>query len=261
MPASSRSQVLLASMAPSPLPTFTPALKPPHGVTSNPDHPASLAYLATITIAICIPIITVFFVLRCYVRFWVKRLFTFEDVLCITLWAGTVAYCALMRNTMLHGGGMHMWDISPAQSHEAAYWFNVCAIQYGVMIGLAKIAVLWLYRRVFSPVRRSAFDISIVALIAVIFLFYAVTSMVKIFECWPRNKIWDKSLPGKCVQMKWILNISGGFNTLTDWLILLLPIHAVANLQMDTLKKILVVFAFTFGMWYVRPLCLRKPSC
>ncbi|KAF2823556.1 putative integral membrane protein [Ophiobolus disseminans] len=238
----------MTSTIPASLPAFTPALKPPPGVTSSPDHPASLAHLATLTIAICIPLITTFFALRTYVRFWVKRLFTFEDVLCILLWAGTVAYCGLMRNTMSHGGGMHMWDITPSKAHEAAYWFNVCAIEYGVMIGLAKIAVLFLYRRVFSPHRWSAFDIVIVALITMIFIFYAVTSMVKIFECWPRNKIWDKSLPGKCVQMKWILNISGGFNTITDWIILLLPIHAVSRLQMDTLKKVLVVFAFTFGM-------------
>jgi hypothetical protein len=234
------------------LPTFTPALKPPPGILPDPDHPASLAHLASITIAICIPLVTVFFLLRSYVRFWVKQLFTLEDVLCILLWAGTVAYCGIMRNTMSHGGGMHMWDISPDKAHEAAYWFNVCAIEYGVMIGLAKIAVLWLYRRVFSPHRWSLFDNVIVALIAIIFTFYAVTSMVKIFECSPRDKIWNKSLPGKCVEIKWVLNISGGFNTVTDWIILLLPIHAVSKLQMDKLKKILVVLAFTFGMWYVQ---------
>ena len=239
----------MASTSAAPLPTFTPALKPPKGVLSNPDHPASLAHLATITISICIPLVTVFFSLRSYVRFRVKRLFTFEDVLCIMLWSGTVAYCAIMRNTMSNGGGMHMWDITPARAHEAAFWFNICAIEYGVMIGLAKIAVLWLYRRVFSPHRGSPFDVTIVVLIVVIFLFYAVTSMVKIFECWPRNKIWDKALPGKCVQMKWILNISGGFNMITDWIILLLPIHAVSRLQMDRLKKVLVCLAFTFGMW------------
>ena len=241
----------MASTSLNPSPTFTPALKPPPGVYSNPNHPASLAHLATITVAICIPLVTIFFALRSYVRFWVKRLFTFEDVLCVLLWSGTVAYCGLMRNTMSHGGGLHMWDITLAESHEAAYWFNVCAIEYGVMIGLAKIAVLYLYRRVFSPHRWSAFDIVIVALIAVIFAFYAITSMVKIFECWPRNKIWNKSLPGKCVQMKWILNISGGFNTITDWMILLLPVHAVSRLQMDNLKKVLVILAFTFGLWSV----------
>jgi hypothetical protein len=75
--------------------------------------------------------------------------------------------------------------------------------------------------------------------------------MIKIFECSPRDKIWDKSLPGKCFQIKWVLNISGGFNTVTDWMILLLPIHAVSKLQTDRPKKILVILAFTFGMWYV----------
>ncbi len=65
----------------------------------------------------------------------------------------------------------------------------------------------------------------------------------------PREKIWNKSVPGKCIQMAWILNISGGFNTATDYLILLLPIHAVRKLQLNRTKKVIVVLAFTFGLW------------
>jgi hypothetical protein len=45
--------------------------------------------------------------------------------------------------------------------------------------------------------------------------------------------------------------MSGIFNTISDWIILLLPIHAVSRLQMDKVKKVLVVLAFTSGMWYV----------
>lgn len=234
------------------LPSFTPALRPPAGVVSNPDNPTSLAYLADITIAICIPLVTVFFLMRSYVRIVIKRTFIFEDFLVTVAWAGTVAYCGIMRATMSHNGGKHGWDITIHQARQASYWFNVAAIEYGVMIGVTKLAVLWLYRRVFSPVRWSKFDISIVSLIVIIFGFYSTTSIVKIFECSPREKIWNRSIPGKCVEMSIILNVSGAFNTVTDYLILFLPIHAVRKLQMDHLKRILVVLAFTFGLWYVR---------
>ncbi|OAQ69825.1 hypothetical protein VFPPC_02401 [Pochonia chlamydosporia 170] len=230
------------------LPSFTPALRPPAGVVSNPDNPTSLAYLADITIAICIPLVTVFFLMRSYVRIVIKRTFIFEDFLVTVAWAGTVAYCGIMRATMSHNGGKHGWDITIHQARQASYWFNVAAIEYGVMIGVTKLAVLWLYRRVFSPVRWSKFDISIVSLIVIIFGFYSTTSIVKIFECSPREKIWNRSIPGKCVEMSIILNVSGAFNTVTDYLILFLPIHAVRKLQMDHLKRILVVLAFTFGL-------------
>ncbi|KAG8411394.1 hypothetical protein J3458_015454 [Metarhizium acridum] len=238
----------LSEVSTSPLPTFTPALKPPPGVVSSPDHPASLAYLADITIGICIPLVTVFFLLRTYVRIFIKRVWVFEDALVTTAWAGTVAYCGIMRATMSHHGGQHGWDITIDDVHQAAYWFNVAAIEYGVMIGVTKLAVLWLYRRVFSPIRWSKFDMTIVTLIVIIFGFYSTTSLVKIFECNPRARIWNPSVPGKCVDIHIILNVSGAFNTVTDYLILLLPIHAVRKLQMDRFKRVLVVLAFTFGL-------------
>ncbi|KAI1182598.1 hypothetical protein F5B17DRAFT_419723 [Nemania serpens] len=233
---------------PDPAPTFVPALKPPPGVTSNPDHPASLVNLANIAIGIAIPFVTIFFVLRTYVRVFVKRTWIVEDVLVTIAWAGTIAYCGIMRTTMARHGGEHGWDITSEQLQQASYWFNVAAIEYGVIIGITKLSILCLYRRVFSPIRWSWFDISIVALIVLLVGFYTSTTIAKIFECQPREKIWNPSLPGKCVEIKWILNISGGFNTVTDYLILLLPVHAVRSLKMPKTTRVLVVLAFTFGL-------------
>jgi hypothetical protein len=232
----------------SPTPTFTPALNPPLGVTSNPDHPASLVQLANIAIGVALPLVTIFFILRTYVRIFVKRTWILEDVLVTIAWAGTVAYCGIMRVTMARHGGEHAWDLTATEFHEASYWFNVASIEYGVIIGITKLAVLCLYRRVFSPHRWSWFDISIITLIVFLVGFYTSTTFVKIFECTPREKIWNTTLPGKCVEVKWILNISGGVNTVTDYLILLLPVHAVRGLQLPTTKRILVVLAFTFGL-------------
>lgn len=198
---------------------------------------------------ICIPLVTISFLLRTYVRAYLKKVWILEDALVTIGWAGTVAFCGIMRAIMSNYGGKHGWDITSAQAHQAAYWFNVAAIEYGVVICVTKVAILCLYRRVFSPVRRSRFDITIITFIVIMVGFYGITSFFKIFECSPREKIWNKSVPGKCVQISWILNISGGFNTLTDYMILLLPVHAVQKLQMDRGKKILVVLAFTFGLW------------
>ncbi|KAF2839588.1 hypothetical protein M501DRAFT_932361 [Patellaria atrata CBS 101060] len=227
---------------------FKPSLEPPPGVIPNPEHPKSLSHLSNLTIGVCIPLITIFFLLRVYVRLFIKRIWIFEDWLTTMAWSGTVAYCGIMAATMSHNGGKHGWDITAEQAHQAAYWFHVSAIEYGVMICVTKLAVLWLYRRVFSPRRWSPFDISIVFLIVILIGFYGSTTFVKIFQCKPRAKIFNKNIPGECLDLSKVLNTSGSFNTITDFLILFLPVHAVWKLQMSKQKKILVVLVFTFGL-------------
>ncbi|KAG8162346.1 hypothetical protein KVR01_008111 [Diaporthe batatas] len=236
------------ALSSAPPPTFTPFLEPPPGVTSNPEHPESLASLADITIGICLPLITIFFFARCYVRLLLKRSWILEDYLVTTAWAGSVGYCAVMRATMAHHGGEHGWDMSAAEARDAIYWFNIAAVEYGFIIGITKAALLMLYRRVFSPTRRGAFDVTLLALMAVILGFYVSNTLVKIFECEPRRKAWDGAVPGRCVDLVAVLNISGGFNAVSDFVILLLPVHAVWKLQMSPSRRVLVILAFTFGL-------------
>ena len=83
---------------------------------------------------------------------------------------------------------------------------------------------------------------------AVCCLFYIATTLVKIWECTPREKIWNKIVQGDCVNIATLLNTSGLFNTITDILILLVPVKAVWNLQMRKKKKLGVVLIFTVGL-------------
>lgn len=189
---------------------------------------------------------------------------------------GTIGFCGTGAATMAHHGGEHEWDITSAQAKEASYvssapthsisceegwkgkalqiltrpqWFNVASIHYGITICIAKLAVLFLYRRVFSPYRWSPFDICVTFLIVLLLLFYIATNLVKIWECIPREKIWNPTIPGHCIDTPMLLNVSGLFNTVTDFIIVLLPVRAVWNLNMKIKKKVLVVLAFTFGLW------------
>jgi hypothetical protein len=150
-----------------------------------------------------------------------------------------------------------MYDHRTTSSHISSsltrkQWFNVAAIEYGVMVCVTKLAVLWLYRRVFAPKRWTPLYIAITFLAVILIGFYGATTLVKIFECDPRAKISDASIPGHCVDLSMVLKTSGSFNFITDYLILFLPVHAVWKLQMSRRKKSLVVFVFTFGLWYAR---------
>ncbi|KAI0115631.1 hypothetical protein GGR51DRAFT_556069 [Nemania sp. FL0031] len=226
----------------------TPALPPPPGATSNFDHPESLRQQFDIGAGISVPLTTIFVFLRSYSRLWVKRTWILEDWFLLAVWAGTIILAGFGEATMSHYGGRHEWDITVAQGNEAAYWFNLCSIEYGIALFFAKITVLQLYRRVFSPHRRGAFDNGIIATALAILLFHVASTIVKIFECTPRAKIYNTQLDGKCINTSVFLTTIGVFNTITDVIILLLPVRAVWSLALPFHKKVIVVLVFTFGL-------------
>ena len=120
-----------------------------------------------------------------------------------------------------------------------------------------KVAILLLYRRVFSAFRKSALDLAIRIFIAVLVLFYVATFFVKVWLCVPRARIWDKSIPGTCLDTPSVLNTNGVVNVVTDTIILLIPTKAVWNLQLDKKRKAGVILVFSVGCLYA-PLCLER---
>lgn len=128
-------------------------------------------------------------------------------------------------------------------------WLHVAKIHYGVAICVTKLAILCLYRRVFSTCPRSTFDISVIVLIILLVLYYVATVIAKIWECVPRSRAWDQSVPGHCIDALMLVNVDGIFNTLTDFILVIMPLRMVWNLNMKVTKKVHVVPAFTFGLW------------
>ncbi|KAK6063966.1 integral membrane protein [Seiridium cupressi] len=234
--------------------TPTPVLPAPPGQTSNFENPPSLVGAMNIAMAVAIPLTCFLFGIRTYVRLHIRRTWIVEDWLALVAWIGTVSFCGVGAGTMAHYGGRDGWDITATQAQEASYWFNVASIHYGITICIAKLAVLYLYRRVFSPHRWSPFDISIVFMIVLLILFYTAFNIVKIWECVLREKIFNPNIPGSCVDTPTLLNVSGIFNTVTDFIILLLPVKAVWKMNIKAKEKITVILAFTFGLrstfWY-----------
>lgn len=122
-------------------------------------------------------------------------------------------------------------------------------VLYGFTICTAKLAILCLYRRMFSVYPRSHFDVTVIALMILLVLFYLPMNIIKILECIPRARIWDPSIPGHCIDTHILLSVSGIFNTVSDFVIVMLPLGRVWTLKMKFKDKVYVVFAFTFGMW------------
>ena len=81
-------------------------------------------------------------------------------------------------------------------------------------------------------------------------IFYLFCIFFRAFECIPREKIWNPSIPGTCHDSHIELVVTAAFNAVNDLVILILPISSVWRLQMSTQRKIGISAVFATGLLY-----------
>lgn len=81
--------------------------------------------------------------------------------------------------------------------------------------------------------------------------FYLAVMLVQIFECVPREKIWNPMISGKCVNLPDTLICGAAINLVSDLSILVVPIKRVWHLQMTLNRKLGISAVFAAGILYV----------
>lgn len=140
--------------------------------------------------------------------------------------------------------GAHIWDTSLADLALFAYWSNLIIILYVPSILLAKWAILLQLNRIFAVQARTPIWWTIHALIYITTIFYLVVWGFDIFQCVPREKIWNPTVPGRCYSVQGILVGTAIFNVVLNCTILALPLIVLKKLQMKRRKKITVCAVF-----------------
>jgi hypothetical protein len=72
-----------------------------------------------------------------------------------------------------------------------------------------------------------------------------------LFQCSPVSmawNFWDEESPGHCNDIKLQSWMCAGLNIILDVYILILPLHEVWKLKMNTAKKFMLVFMFSLGV-------------
>ncbi|KAH2468832.1 hypothetical protein KXW63_008960 [Aspergillus fumigatus] len=162
------------------------------------------------------------------------------------------AYVVITFEADKYGNGIHIWEVDESDLRRYSKWANTSQIVYGPLIFITKLSILLLYLRVFAPSFRSKTFFCIHALIWLNFGFYFADTIVKIFECSPRAKIWDKTLKGHCININIPIIVTSSINVASDFLILVLPIVSVWRLQMRNSKKLGTSMIFAAGIFIMR---------
>ncbi|KAE8362039.1 ribosomal protein L36e-domain-containing protein [Aspergillus caelatus] len=202
------------------------------------DHKHSPQRWDVITEVLCLSISTFCVGMRMYTKLLITRAPGWEDF-----------YAVMTFETGKHGSGLHQWEVSPSDLREFLKLANTCQIIYGPIIFITKLSILLLFLRVFAPSFNGITYLLIQLLIWLNFLFYFADTILKIFECTPRSKIWDEHVPGHCININGPILAASIFNVVSDFLILLLPIVCVWRLQMTFKKKICTSAVFVAGIF------------
>ncbi|KAL8867232.1 MAG: hypothetical protein Q9198_008592 [Flavoplaca austrocitrina] len=115
-----------------------------------------------------------------------------------------------------------------------------------------KIAILLLYKALFG-VKRS-FRYLCYGMMAIVTSYCVIFFFILAFHCNPVQKAWHIITfrgPSKCFGIGTIQIVIGGFNIVTDFIILIMPMPIILGLNMDWKRKIGLLVIFGTGIVYV----------
>lgn len=132
---------------------------------------------------------------------------------------------------------------------QAIFIGMVCWIA-GIL--LVKVSILMEWSRTFAPApTHNAFSRSCRFLVFLTVLFYLSIIIALLLSCSPVQRIWDKTVPGRCINLKHINLTAAIVNLLLNVIILLLPQKVIWGLQMSRAQRTGLSMMFAVGLTYV----------
>ncbi|KNG89223.1 integral membrane protein [Aspergillus nomiae NRRL 13137] len=217
--------------------------------------------------SICLAASALVMAMRIYTKFFLRRSASWEDCMCPILGAGNHRLTLIVTDTCLIasvcfigyaiialeadkvGSGIHVAEVAKEDLAKYAKLANASQIMYGPLIFITKLSILLLYIRVFAPAKKSWMYIFIHGLLWFNAAFYLTDTLLEIFACVPREKIWNPDVHGYCVNVNAMILATAILNTISDFSLLILPIFSVWRLHMQNTQKLGISAIFAAGLF------------
>ncbi|KEY68281.1 hypothetical protein S7711_07033 [Stachybotrys chartarum IBT 7711] len=228
-----------------------PALEPPEGVTpdfvshSGMNHVGYTIYTIFAVLGLSASL------LRLGVRRHELKRFNIIEILLLLSLVFYIVFIALgyQRLTVGRGQFLHQWDI-PMWAMQYILYNNLIGMNiYSAGIGLIKTAVILEWLRIFAPTReRNFFWWASHIILWINIIFYSFVLIAVNLSCLPHRRIWDRTVPGRCIDIVNLELTTAVVNLTLDLITLLIPQKVIWKLQMSRQKKIGVSVVFAVGL-------------
>ncbi|OGE52005.1 hypothetical protein PENARI_c011G05378 [Penicillium arizonense] len=186
-------------------------------------------------------------ILRIYVKTRLMRKFWWDDILLILAWVFALGTQAVILWGYIHAGfGVHVSNLTLPVMSIYQKTVLAAAIIYVPALALAKLSLLMLYYRLLYTVRMWQY---VIFLVAFLISGYSIAlTLALIFACHPLQKNWDASIStGSCINRDGVYLATAITNTVSDVVLILIPISVVRKLRMPLIQKIGVICMFGIG--------------
>ncbi|GLB19599.1 hypothetical protein AtubIFM61612_009506 [Aspergillus tubingensis] len=204
------------------------------GTLSHPWLRTTNQILAGIWISLCI----VLLVMRMYTKIHIMRKFWWDDVCLILAWIFSIGTQSVILYGYTYGGyGVHIEYLSPAVLEIYVKTLLAAAIIYVPALAAAKFALLMLYYRLLHMIRIWR---NIIFLVTFIIAGYTIAlTLGLIFPCQPIAKNWDLTITtGHCVDRVGFYLATAITNTVSDIILILIPIPVIIKLKLPLIQKL-----------------------
>ncbi|OTA66528.1 hypothetical protein K449DRAFT_456626 [Hypoxylon sp. EC38] len=218
--------------------------------TSNHVNPETRGHIGTVIGLLLSGLVTITLAIRLYVRKWLTRGFGLDDVFIILAYfpattftiIGAIAEYRLQWNR-------HTWDVEIKYIEPGFQLRLANDILFDAATTLTKISILAQLYRLTSASGDRKMTITALISIAFISLNCFVFIMVSLFQCTPLSDFWKFSAePPNCINQSAHLMAANIINTITDWLVVLLPIKIALGLNLPAKQISMVIFLFGAGI-------------
>ena len=147
------------------------------------------------------------------------------------------------------GLGKHATVVPEKNQFKIAKLSWICYFLFNAGTSSGKSSALFFYSRIFSNAKLS-FKYTIWVTQLVLYLWFIGISIGMLLACKPIQKYWNPLLPGSCTNEStmWLASVIPSI--VIDFVILLLPLPLLWNLQMKRNRKILITGMFVCGYLY-----------
>ncbi|PVH98374.1 hypothetical protein DM02DRAFT_468466, partial [Periconia macrospinosa] len=227
-----------------------PALQPPPGVIPQFDDPPNKTAMGAGLIIACASVCIIIVAVRIYAKAFCSKKMDVEDYLALAALGAYGGFLYFSYEIIIMSGlYVNQWNIRLKDLAMILFEVNNSYIIYGNIIMFLKAGILFEWIHLFVPrgVRNKFWYTCHITIVANV-MFYVTCTIVENFSCTPREKIWNKLVPGHCINNPALIVSSGILNLLSDVLIFVLPQKMIWGLKISRRKRVGVVIIFATGV-------------
>ncbi|KAF7588534.1 hypothetical protein BBP40_005523 [Aspergillus hancockii] len=187
---------------------------------------------------------SIFVLARIYTRAGIMKRMEPNDWMILIALTFSYVFMVFYIVEALNGMGMHGADIPPPilLKQMKAFWITIPF--YNAALLCAKASILLQYFRVFPTRRMRTINWVMLGILAT----YGSWAVLSGFlNCVPVAKFWDRTIEGVCLSDKGLWFSNASMHITTDLAILIIPIPALASLELPRRQKIALISVFALG--------------